>query len=612
MGFSRWVQEFDVVTGADGYYALTVGPGEVFDLTITAPGYAPGRAVLTTAPSIAGGGEISATEVLLRRSSSVTGMVMDAGTGAPICGATLSPYVRSRLNKKPAYVRTRVGVTNTGTDGIFVLDGVGEGDAFFKIAAPGYAPTVVNAAELDTLAPAPMNQISLTAGGLVYGRVSGCGGTPLEGVLVEAILPRTQDALSSRSNLDGTFCLSGLPVGEIEIRALNVMNRQGKMSYTRLCHRITLTPGGHAEVSFEFTGSCVVVGRCTLEGRTADWSATVSLLAENGTSVARSHTVDSGYYRIDGIEAGRYTLRARSERAGLGGTCERTVELREGEQAELDLPIAERALEGRVCGSSGQPLDAAVVELLDADTLERRGERAVTDRDGRFALLGVEEGDYLVAARAEGWAESVRGPWRLGGAHTPRPIEFALRPGGIGRVLVRGPGNEPVEGASVLLVPAGQRGALRQGSTGRGGLAIFESLEAETLTVLVTAPGFALAGARLNAVPGARTDCFIDLPPGGRGHLRVERSEGGAVAGAAVAVEGLVVFGFTPRDLYRLGLLEVSNRWFTTDANGGFRIAPLPAGSISITVATGSLRHTETATILAGQENEIHLVVPAP
>lgn len=127
--------------------------------------------------------------------------------------------------------------------------------------------------------------------------------------------------------------------------------------------------------------------------------ATVEIPSSRTTFV----TADArGAWDAGPLAKGRYTMRARSRT--LGSLADTTVVV-DGPRRDVRLEVAPLSqITGIVVDASGAPVAGAeVVAMSD----RMRSNRAATDRDGRFTLLGLPDGAYRIGARTRRMAASL-------------------------------------------------------------------------------------------------------------------------------------------------------------------------------------------------------------
>ncbi len=313
---------------------------------------------------------------------------------------------------------------------------------------------------------------------------------------------------SARTAADGTFELSGAPVGPITLNA-----RVGDYaSGSRSASGQVLVAEGQTEVSAEvvFEPGFRIEGTFTRAGEPVA-EAGVSAFPRGGPGRSATATTNaSGQFTLEGLSAGRYAIHASSfGQAGRVASASREVDL-DGD-ATVDLVAALGRLSGVVLeAETRRPLNGAVVEL------SREGpffERATSDSAGRFEIDDLEPGPRTLTARKAGYETATR-PVNVEEAGSEATLE--LRRGeGIGLLGRDGIYGTPLRELYVrVLGPAGTHlfaGVVALDSEGRGEV---PGLPPGTYELRVDGSGYAPAMLRGVAVPTPAL--AVTLTPGGR------------------------------------------------------------------------------------------------
>lgn len=141
-----------------------------------------------------------------------------------------------------------------------------------------------------------------------------------------------------------------------------------------------------------------------------------------GVRLDRTASGRDGHFHLPGLPPGKYTLRAALPDPGNRyGVVRARVVLGHRERVGVALALPPTLVRGRVTGRYGEPVAMAEVRIRGS------GERAFTDREGRFVLAAVEPGDRTVEVSARGYPPA-RLPVRLARPGWERTLEFALEP----------------------------------------------------------------------------------------------------------------------------------------------------------------------------------------
>ncbi len=337
---------------------------------------------------------------------------------------------------------------------------------------------------------------------------------------------------------------------------------------------------------------------------------------------ARGASDAAGRFQLRHLAAGDYELHLA--RAGFADALPLPVAVPEGsgEIALGDL-VLERglALEGRVVGPKGSPVEGAAVQATIwpaggvrtyHPTLGEKETR--TDAGGHFRIADLRRGsrvDVHVYHRdySNGEAEELELP-------LSEPLLIELRPGGSLAIQVADPDGEPVAGATVgsfteTMVAMGsdpvQRtsGYATYGTTGADGSFLLD-LGSGLLNLLISAPGY-----EERRLPG------VEVPAGAQGRLDVvmRPKQGATLVGRVTDDAGQPLAGFRvtaapePPSGEWPGELQYRDPP-VTGADGGYRLAGLPPGTFLVRAIGPDQRAARARARLAAGTQRLDLVVP--
>ncbi|HEX6853224.1 MAG TPA: carboxypeptidase-like regulatory domain-containing protein [Candidatus Polarisedimenticolaceae bacterium] len=461
-------------TGPDGRFIVDSAPVGKLRVTAKADGYGDARPVEL---DLAGGERREGLEVVLPRADGVRGRVVDVD-GRPVAGARVRLMPAWAIESYPeeqAAVETR-----SDADGSFTLPGTANAELVLIATATGYGPA------LDR---APMalagKELTLTLAA--------------EAKLRVRIVPKP-DTPRNVLVVDGAGVAQSRWVGSEPVTFEGLASGQGRAGFGRRDGTaVTLAAGQTAETDLRSGGN--VSGTVSADGvpmtRARVW---VLRLREQGFDRVRGAEPDGqGRFRVEGLPEGKYRFVALA----ADGRSERDVQVADGGESNLDLPIA-RVL--------------AIVRVR----LEQDG-RPVADAQAQLTPVGGR------CAQTEGmWSSG--DPWGVG-------VELTVSDGGCDF-----------------------------GRTGEGGVAVLRPAVAGEYTLAVTPKGYEAVERRVvldrgeNLIDvavgkGARPKLRVVLdtdPPGIGGTLICSMSNEdayslGGVAGVAecpnaVAGRGLLVF----------------------------------------------------------------------
>jgi protocatechuate 3,4-dioxygenase beta subunit len=371
-----------VTADATGAYELCATPG-LTALRVDADGY--------------GSVEWSGTlyedlreDVKLVPESTIIGTAVDEDTGAPVAGAQINLRGWDSAALQPA---THSVVTDEA--GHFEVDGLAPGR--YSVGAWG----------ADYLNERDVQEVAVTVGALpppVTLRLTRCvrlGGTVSEGG--RAVVCATVRAMATGdkrgysfeaiTQADGSFQLKGAPPG------LDRFSVEG--------YHVTSAPGDN-HVTVErlpaITGT-VHFGDAPADGA---W-VNATPLASSVTSSPKEVRVDrTGLFRIDGLEPGRYEVRASDD---VRAAASATVQVDAGGSVDLEL-TARASIGGVVVDQDGHPVSGADVTWSSSAKDPKLPGRfswsgfakatGRTNEEGRFVVRGLAAGTYKTTVAVDG------------------------------------------------------------------------------------------------------------------------------------------------------------------------------------------------------------------
>ncbi len=480
-------------------------------------------------------------------------------------------------------------------------------------------------------------RIPMQAGAVVRGRVVDADGEPIAGAEIQgdvgASFSVIEGAGRTATDDDGRFELRGLAVRpqSIAARAEGFLDGESE--------RLDLVEGGsHDDVRIALEtgeelrgtvvwpdGSAVADAKLIvipLDGSGGSWRLYERTRSEDGT--ARSAA--DGTFRVPALEPGAYGVFAESPLAGdttdaRATWCARAASVAAGTTDLVLTLAAPPSFPGRVVDDAGTPIDAFTVTAYRADwpgwtdgpSKEVAGE--FTAAGGRFALAGIDAGDWFLSIRADGHlgSESRRVTVAADGTPVDDDAPFVLTRTGLLSGVVLDPDGRPVAGAHVR--------ASAQDSPATSD-AVRSDDEGRFVLASVGPGAVALTAGSDDWAPSVEE--FVELLPGDRREEHVVRlTRGGALTGVVYDANGAP----DPDRLIVLQSSEGDVRELESDAAGRFHVAHLAPGAYQV-IATpdeesvssddpsrdlgglfGELRMT-MATVVEGETVEVALGVP--
>ena len=370
---------------------------------------------------------IAQVEILIEDGAQVSGTITDGATGEPLAGACVyasdSPSRVASWKAKP-----------TGIDGRYTICGLPAGECEVQLHPfpPRYNALWEDVRETLQLRPGEVRggvDFQLRRGALVEGTVVDEEGAPVYRARINLTLIRAGDRGPAHmppafSDTAGRFYfpdvgLSGAAINEdgTLVRAIG-----GSVVTLQATFRGSLSPVAGpfplpADGLRDITLRLAMVPSGAISGIVSDEAGNPALayigcsqgdgsgLLETGSTTS---DVD-GYFLLNNLAPGDYELRiAPYEDSGMipRMTFARGVSLEAGERVtDLRLVLREGVrITGRVADAQGRPAKSYMLEATSAIG-EDNGASAITDGDGRFSFLNLDEGEYDLTPmdNAFGW-----------------------------------------------------------------------------------------------------------------------------------------------------------------------------------------------------------------
>ena len=345
-------------------------------------------------------------ELVIAESRSVEGRAIDATTQRPVEGVQLNAIVTSFNGDQVSSCKAK-----SDPEGRFVLSGVPREGLVHLIARhPSYAlaDTRLPGSSLWTASPATTDifseplEVELDAGVVLGVELEGADGAPVSGTLIKVTghggliqtAAHTDESGTARlEHLSPGKYLAELPRSEGSLdpgTAWIDVIEDGKSHKLRMAHTVAIKgrlvdsqadpcAGGALTIVVNLPGSLVP------------------------SAEIKGHSDAAGAFEIAKLPVGAaFTLTAAHP-----DHLQATVygELQPGSMMDLGdvVLVGHASVEGFVLTTSGSPLEGAELHVVRPTGLGAPMADAISGKDGRFRITGVEVGTALVVARKEGY-----------------------------------------------------------------------------------------------------------------------------------------------------------------------------------------------------------------
>ena len=435
--------------------------------------------------------------------------------GASVAGRVLDEYGQP-VGRARIYTRGMGGTstsTDSDADGAFTLEGITEDSTVLVAEKSGYLQATVE--DFNAKAGSGVT-LTLRRGGTVRGQVRGLTEQEMASVRVDAFGRGTRT--SARPDASGQFTLTGVPEGQVAIRA----NLEGESE--RSAHAAVEVANGTAPaVDLDFAAGFPVRGRVTRAGAPMRLVAVMFQPVKRGANMrqARGEANADGVYEVRIPEPGEY--RVIVESGAMAGLVEAGTVTFSGPVTH-DIALEGSPLRGRVVDAAGQPIASVLVAATRVGA-SRGPLSATSDADGRFSFEVVPPGKYMMRTTKQRYASEVQ---ELEVRESGMPdVELRMREGDRAVLrIVDAATRKPVERAAITIVDGAKR-TLHTGDAFREDDGAFRVwLAPGQYVARIWSPGYIQATANVT-VPGPETQ--IAMSRGGR--IVLQGTKPGAVRG---------------------------------------------------------------------------------
>lgn len=293
--------------------------------------------------------------------------------------------------------------------------------------------------------------IDVAPNGVLTGRVTGTGGSPLRARLLARASDSRRIERRTRADDTGRYRLGRLPTGTYDV----VVRASGHR--TKVLEAVEITGEGATEKNTTLAEASGVFGRVVgPDGEGV--SEVVVRISGTGSAYRWLRTRRGGTFEWANAPEGEGPWRLRAYSPHYASS----PEVRSSRDESATLTLGDGGyVEGKVVDGSGQPVSSYTLGVATFETSGTRpyGRRAfeqktVRQADGTFRYGPLRPGRYRLRVRADGYASASSNAVVVEAEQTAGPVTIELGEGGTIRGVVRSKAKgEPVAGATVVFDP---------------------------------------------------------------------------------------------------------------------------------------------------------------
>ncbi|RUS46457.1 carboxypeptidase regulatory-like domain-containing protein [Cohnella sp. AR92] len=512
-------------TAEDGVFTVTGLYPSLYIVTVQADGFATESLGALVQP-------LENTELEFRLSpltGSVFGTVKDEA-GAVLQGA----FVRVSQNR----LSSTLLLTQTVSDdkGLYIVDDLPPGLYILNVSFPQFQ-TVTGVVEIAAGTREQLDFVLLRSPGRIAGVVLNDLSEPIAGVTVSVEIRNSTGAQVSLvfAGEDGSYTSDELAPGFYLIFIFapgfrsDQVTREVIPGETTVANvRLLPLPGSIQGVVTDRDTGAPIAG------------TSINVLTQSGISLDTALSDSAGFYRLDGLRPGSYTVIAAAplfENFVVGAiVVADTV---------TQTNIALQQVTGELTGSVVPPLNGVQIRLYSVHNVLLQS--VATFQGGRFRFPFLKAGTYVVVASADGFSSDPVGAVVQAGGSSEAVITLHPLPGSIEGTITSEEG-VPIPNATIEVVNNTEV-IVGSGQSEIAGRYVVSNLPTGTLSLIVSAVGFASEIGAVQLAPGQRltgVDFELRANPGGISGLVTDASTGLPIASAEINVRlsdasGLVV-----------------------------------------------------------------------
>lgn len=479
----------------DGSYTvLDLLPGS-YTLVITAPDFA----AATIGAIVVSDQTTQANVALTPNPASITGQVLNAGTGDAINGALVTVTDLNGLVLASA---------TSGIDGSFTIQNLPPATLLVSAVFQGFGGD----SKAVLLSPGQIGTTTLSLtpnpGTLTGSVVNVLNNQPIPGAVLQVFDSTGALAATVLSNDNGFYQVQNLAPGTYRViaSAANFGSAAqdaaiASNAVTTLLFQLQPNPGTITGTVYnEQTGAPI-----------QNASVVIRQFSAAGPAVATTATNAQGEFAVFNLVPGTYTIIASQQSFGTQAASA-SVASNETTEVQLNLPPNPGSVQGTIINAqTGTPLPDTLIRIIDSGGVLVAVSQ--TDVNGVYRVDGLAPGSYtLVAVNAE-FQNQTLGFTAISDQTVTLNSALNPNPGSITGTVLNAQTSAPIAGASILIFPSGSFIPVFETAADQNGSFTAGSLQPGAYSVTAAASNFGTISVGALVSSGAATAVEISLSP---------------------------------------------------------------------------------------------------
>ena len=368
---------------------------------------------------------------LIYDAGALRGTITDATTHNPIAEAIVQASIGGKI----------ASTVITNSNGQYLFTDMTVGNYIINVTATGYQTTNQGAIVLNNQT-AILNVALLPGGGTIEGYVTDASAQGISGASI-ALMQANIIIQRGTTDTNGHYTMSGLPPGSYVARATASgyqIQTKGAFIYNNTTTSLDFTMSSNPSI---IQGTIYdSVSHNFIAGATVD-------ILQNPFLIVSTNSGSSGFYSVEGLAPGAYTIRV-TQSGYQTGIADTYIVTPGSITVDLELEPNPGSVVGIVTSAAtGNPVQGAFV-YLQQNAVEIVS--TFTDANGGYAFNNLLTGPSTIVVSASGYQQAIQGAYVVSGETLTDNFQLLPNPASVTGVVTDATTGNPLGGATVKLI----------------------------------------------------------------------------------------------------------------------------------------------------------------